>query len=133
MCVSFFCFPDSRRSCHSCRIWNSIGYFPDFTVRYGIKKSMNMRIKQKLTALLFGEWYKIIVPSVKFNFYLLFTSAQRAPVNSRPRLNFKFPAIPLISSQYLYNIFIRTEYNDSCAESHMCPQQTWGQRSSWGY
>ena len=30
-----------RRSCHSCRIWNSIAYFPDFTIRYGLKKSMN--------------------------------------------------------------------------------------------
>ena len=40
MCVSFYYFPDSRRSCHSCRIWNSIAYFPDFTVRYGLK-SMN--------------------------------------------------------------------------------------------
>ena len=40
-CVIFHYFPDSRRNCHSCRIWNSIAYFPDFTVRYGLKKSMN--------------------------------------------------------------------------------------------
>ena len=30
LCVYYF--SDSRRSCHSCRIWNSIAYFPDFTV-----------------------------------------------------------------------------------------------------
>ena len=39
-CVLVY-FPDSRRSCHSCRIWNSTAYFEDFTVRYGLKKSMN--------------------------------------------------------------------------------------------
>ena len=33
----FYYFPDSRRSCHSCGIWNSIAYFPDFTVRYGLQ------------------------------------------------------------------------------------------------
>ena len=31
-------------------------------------------IKQILTARLFGEWYKIILPSEKFNLGLLFTS-----------------------------------------------------------
>ena len=43
---------------------------------------------QILIALLFGEWWKIIVPEVKFNLGLLFTEARRAEVNSRPRLNF---------------------------------------------
>ena len=33
VCVIFYYFPDSRRRCHSCRIWNSIAYFPDFTFR----------------------------------------------------------------------------------------------------
>ena len=54
-CGLFFTidFPDSRRSCHSCRIWNSKAYFPDFTVRYvRTKTSMN----EVTTALLFGEW-----------------------------------------------------------------------------
>ena len=45
-----------RRSCHSCRIWNSIAYFPDFTIRYGLKNLWMGCIKQILTALLFGEW-----------------------------------------------------------------------------
>ena len=74
---SFYYFPDSRRSCHSCRIWNSIAYFPDFMIRYGLKNLWMGCIKQILTAVLFGEWYKIIVPSIKFNLYLLFTSALR--------------------------------------------------------
>ena len=41
MCVSFYYFPDSRRSCHSCQIWNSLAYFPDFTGSVRTKKSMN--------------------------------------------------------------------------------------------
>ena len=45
-------------------------------------------IKQMLAALLFEEWKKIIVPSVKFNLGLLFNLAHQASVNSKPRLNF---------------------------------------------
>ena len=41
MCVIFYYFPDSQKSCRSCQIWNLITYFPDFTVRYRLKKSMN--------------------------------------------------------------------------------------------
>ena len=45
---------------------------------YGSVRTKNLWmgcIKQILTALLFGEWWKIIVPSVKFNLGLLFTEA----------------------------------------------------------
>ena len=111
MCVSFYYFPDCRRTCHSCLIWNSIAYittFQIFTILYGLKNLWMGCIKQILTALLFGEWQKMIVPSVKFNLCLLFTSALRASVNSRQRLNFtsgqQFSTIPLMSSQYLYII-----------------------------
>ena len=30
-----------EKSSHSCRIWNSEAYFADFTVRCGLKKSIN--------------------------------------------------------------------------------------------
>ena len=107
----FYYFPNSRRNCHICRICKSIACFPDFTVRYGLKKNLWMGcIIQILTALLFGEWWKIIIPSVKFNLGLLFTEAS---VKSRPRLNFtsgtKFSTIPLMSSQYSYTIFHVTQ------------------------
>ena len=41
MCVSFYYFPDSHRSCHSCEIWNLIAYFSRFYAQYGLKTSMN--------------------------------------------------------------------------------------------
>ena len=37
--IFVYYFPDSRRSCHSCQIWNSIAYFPHFTVWYGLLSS----------------------------------------------------------------------------------------------
>ena len=37
----FYYFPDPRKSCHSCRIWNTIAYFPDFYGSVPTKKSMN--------------------------------------------------------------------------------------------
>ena len=46
-----------------------------FYGQYGLKNLWIWCIKQILTALLFGEWYKIIVPLVKLNPSLLFTSA----------------------------------------------------------
>ena len=40
-CVLVFAISLTQRSCHSCRIWNLIAYFPDFMVQYGQKKSVN--------------------------------------------------------------------------------------------
>ena len=48
MCVSFYYFPDSLRSCHSCQIWNAIALFPDFTFWYALKKSMNVVYKTSI-------------------------------------------------------------------------------------
>ena len=51
---------------------------------------------------------KLLYPRVKLKLGLLFTSALRASVNSKPRLNFTSGTIifhySLMSSQYLYNI-----------------------------
>ena len=44
------------------------------------------------------EWWKIIVPEVKFNLSLLFTEARKAEVNSRSRLNFTEGTIILYHS-----------------------------------
>ena len=44
-------------------VWSSIAYFPHFTVCYGLNNLWMGCIEQILTALLFGKWYKIIVPS----------------------------------------------------------------------
>ena len=88
ICYLYTNSPDSRSSCHSSRIWNSIAYFPDVTVQYRLKNLWMGCIKQTLTALLFREWQKIIVPSVKLNPGLLFTSALCVSVNSRPGLSF---------------------------------------------
>ena len=74
--VFYFLFTRLSRSCHSCRIWNQIAFFPDFTVQYGLKNLRMGCIKQILTALLFREWQKIVVPLVKFNLGKLFTSAR---------------------------------------------------------
>ena len=102
----FYYSPDSRRSCHSCRIWSSIAYFPDFMVWYGLENLWMGCIKQILTALLFGEWWKMIVPSVKFNLGLLFILALQASVNSRPRLNFTTGTIIFHHSSHEQSIFV---------------------------
>ena len=106
MCVSFYFFPDSWRSYHSCQIWNMIAYFPNFMVRYGLKNLWMGSIEQIMTALLFREWKKIIVPSVKFNLGLLFISALLASVNSRPRLNFTSGTIIFHHSPHEQSIFV---------------------------
>ena len=81
MCVSFYYFPDSRRSCFSCRIWNSIAYFPDFTVRYRLKKSINVVYKTNIDC----SFIRGMVEN-----YCALGNIQPWPtsVNSRPRLNF---------------------------------------------
>ena len=90
-------FPDSQRSSNSCRIWNSIAYFPDFMVRYGPKSLWMGCIKQILAALLFREWWKIIVPSVKFNLGWISPSG---------RLNFSEGTIIFHHSPHEQSIFL---------------------------
>ena len=85
-CVSFYYFPDSRRSCHSCQIWNSLAY-SDFTGSVRAKKSMMGCIKQILAALLF-RMVENYCTLGKTQPWLLFTSALWASVNSRPGLSF---------------------------------------------
>ena len=76
---------------------------------YGSAWTKNLLVgcmKQILTALLFGEWEKIIVPSVKFNIGLLFTSALRVSVKSRLRLNFTSGTIIFHHSPHEQSIFV---------------------------
>ena len=70
------------------------------------KKSMNGVYKTNIDCSFMGEWYKIIVPSVKFNLGLLFTSVLRASVNSRPRLNFTLVTIIFHHSLHEQSIFV---------------------------
>ena len=51
-----------------------------------IKTKPNSKIYYATIDCSWGEWWKIIVPEVKFNLGLIFTDG--AEVNSRPRLNF---------------------------------------------
>ena len=52
------------------------------------KKSMNVVYKTNIDCSFIRGMVEIVVPSVKFNLGLLFTSALRASVNIRLRLNF---------------------------------------------
>ena len=55
----------SRRSCHTWRIWNSIAYFLDITVRYGFLKNLRMEyIKTNIDCSYILWMVEIIVPSV---------------------------------------------------------------------
>ena len=75
--------------------------FGTFTVRYRLKNLWMWCIKEILTALLFGEWWKIVAPSVKITIYL-------GSTKSITRLNFTSGTTifyhSLMSSQYLYII-----------------------------
>ena len=73
VCYSKYYFPNSQRSCHSCRLWNSIAYFPDFTVSTDWKNLMNWVYKTNTDCCRSGNCRKIIVPWVQFNLGLLFT------------------------------------------------------------
>ena len=48
------CFPDSR-FCYSCRIWNLIAYFKDFTVRYGLKQKQKQTNKNSMNEV-YIDW-----------------------------------------------------------------------------
>ena len=100
----FYYFPDSRRSCHSCWIWNSIASFPDFTVRYGFK--IYKWCVWKKYWLLFYSWNGRKLLSVKFNVGILFTSALRASAKSIPRLNFTSGTINFHYSPHEQSIFV---------------------------
>ena len=109
MCVSFYYFPDSRRSCHSCRIWKSLAYFPDFPGSVRTKKSMNGVYKTNIDCSFIREKVENYCTLGETQPWpILFTSALRASVNSRPGLGFTsgqlFSTIPLMSSQYLYTV-----------------------------
>ena len=115
MCVSFYYFPGSQRGCYSCQIWN-------FRVRYALKNLWIFEpfvcvcvwmgcIKQNIDcSFIDGYGEKIIAPSVKFNLRLLFTSALRASVNSRPRLNFTSGTIIFNHSPHEQSIFVYYNY-----------------------
>ena len=57
------------------------------------------------------------------------------PKNLKPRsLTPRWPLTPKKGHciHILWCIFVKVRHNDPWVESHMWPQQTWGQRSSWG-
>ena len=85
-------------------------YFPDFTFRYRLKNLWMGCIKQ-VCSLIRGMVENYCTLS-KIQPCLLFTSALRDLVNSRPRLNFTLgtiiSTIPLMSSQYFYTISMST-------------------------
>ena len=83
MCVSLYYFPDSRRSCYSCRIWNLYG-----SVR--IKTSMNGVYKTNIDCASIREMIKNHWALGKIQTWptIHLGPTGRASVNSRSRLNF---------------------------------------------
>ena len=85
---------------------NCFNHLPNFTIFLILPyfwKSLNFYKNGSNSMTLFeyytnidcswGEWWKIIASTVKFNLGLLFTEARRSKVNNKPRLNFTKCAI----------------------------------------
>ena len=100
VCYLFFYFPDSQRRCHSCRIWNSIAYFPDFTIWYRLKKSMYGVYKTNIDCSLIRG---MVESSVEH--YCTLGKNQPWPI-SRPRLNFTSGTIIFHHSPHKQSIFV---------------------------
>ena len=100
MCVIFYYFPDSQRSCHSCQIWNSKAYFPDFTV---FSTTMNEVYKTNIDCFFIRRMVENYCPLGKIQPWL---TILRASVNSRPRLNFTLGTTIFHHSPHGQSIFV---------------------------
>ena len=89
MCVIFYYFPDLKKKLSQLPNLELNSLLSRFNSSVRAKKSMNGVNKTNIDrSFNRGIVEKIIVPSVKLNPGLLFTSALRASVNSRPGLSF---------------------------------------------